>query len=400
MKKTLIILILFSLFKPEGESANLSPQAQISLLTCSSGTEIYSYFGHSAIRVNDPVNKLDQVYNYGVFSFETPNFIWRYCKGETYYTIADESMRSFMQAYYEEKRDVYEQVLNYNPSERQALYNALIENNKPENRVYLYKHFSDNCATRIRDQLEKAAGGKLKYDTLSDKPYTYRQLLDQFLPGNSWSGFGIKLALGIPCDRKTTFSQKMFLPAYLQSDMAKAVLVMDGDNLPFSQPMVTLFKAPATIEGFSLFSPAMVVLVFLAAVLGLSLWEYKINKRWIWLDFIVYLSFGIAGLILGFLCFFSILEATGWNLNLIWAMPTHFIFAFLLLFRPLREKLSWYVKLTTIILCLFLISMAFLPQTFHWLVIPLSFTLLLRSGGIELFRQTFSKILKTSHRSL
>ncbi len=383
MKKTLIILILILLMKPDGKTEILSPLAQISLLTCSSGTEIYSYFGHSAIRVSDPENHLDRVYNWGVFSFETPNFIWRYCKGETYYTIADESMRSFMRTYYEEKRDVYEQVLNYNPEEKQALYNALLENNKPENRVYLYKHFSDNCATRIRDQLENAAGGKLKYDTLSDKPYTYRQLLDQCLPGNSWSGFGIKLALGIPCDRKTTFSQKMFLPPYLEVDMAKAVIVRDDGNVPFTEPVKVLYKAPVIQEGFSLTSPVMIVMLFFGAVLGLSIWEDKIKKRWIWLDFIVYLSLGIAGVILGFLCFISILEATGWNLNLIWAMPTHFIYAFLLLFKPLREKLAWYVKLTTIILCLFLITMAFLPQTFHWLVVPICLIPLIRNGGIQ-----------------
>lgn len=393
MKKTLTILILFFLFRPDGKTADLSPQAQVSLLTCSSGTEIYSYFGHSAIRVNDPVNKFDQVYNYGVFSFETPHFIWRFCKGETYYTLEEQSMRSFMREYYEEKRDVYEQVLNYNPAERQALYNALVENNKPENREYLYKHFSDNCATRIRDQFEKAAGGRLKYDTLSDKPYTFRQLLDQCLPGNSWSGFGIKLALGIPCDRKTTFSQKMFLPPYLEADMAKAVIMRDDDKVPFAQSVKILYKAPPIHEGFSLTSPAMVVLMFFLIVLILSIWEHKNNKRWIWLDFIVYLSLGIAGLILGFLCFISILEATGWNLNLIWAMPTHFIYAFLLIFKPLREKLSWYVKLTTIILCLFLISMAFLPQTFHWLVIPICLIPLIRNGGIKFVHHLALRVL-------
>lgn len=400
MKKILIFLTVFFLFEPYGETANLSPQAQISLLTCSSGTDIYSYFGHSAIRIMDPENKLDTVYNYGVFSFEAPNFIWRYCKGETYYTLADQSMRSFMQEYYEEKRDVYEQVLNYTPAEKQALYNALLENNKPENRVYLYKHFSDNCATRIRDQFEKAAGGKLNYDTLGDKPYTYRQLLDQCLPGNSWSGFGIKLALGIPCDRKTSFSQKMFLPSYLEADMAKASIVRDGSNVPFAQPMKTLYKAPVIHEKFDPTFSAMVVLTFFLIVLILSIWEYKIKRRWIWLDFMVYLSLGIAGLILGFLCFFSILEATGWNLNLIWALPTHFIYAFLLLFKPLRDKLRWYVKLTTIILCLFLISMAFLPQTFHWLVVPICLIPLIRNEGIQFIHQTASRMLKTSVRSI
>jgi hypothetical protein len=154
-----------------------------------------------------------------------------------------------------------------------------------------------------------------------------------------------------------------------------------------------LYKAPVVHEGFDPTSPAMVVLMFLAAILGLSLWEYRINKRWIWLDFIVYLSLGIAGLILGFLCFISILEATGWNLNLLWALPTHFIYAFLLLFKPLREKLSWYVKLTTIILCLFLISMAFLPQTFHWLVVPICLIPLIRNGGIKLVHHLALRVL-------
>ena len=396
MKRALLILILFCFISPKGEAASLSPQTEISLLTCSAGTEIYSYFGHNAIRVKDPGTSTDIVFNYGVFSFDTPNFVWRFCKGETDYMLAAQSMRSFMQSYYEEKRDVYEQVLNFTPAERQTLYDALIENNRPENRIYRYKHFSDNCATRIRDQFEKALGGRLKYNTETDQPLTYRQLLDQCLPGNSWSGFGIKLALGIPCDMKTTYSEKMFLPGYLEKDMADAVVVRDEGEVPFSRPRTTLYKATPIDEGFSFTSPAMSVGAFFLFTLGFSIIEYRRKRRMIWLDFLVFFAFGIAGLILGFLCFYSILEATGWNLNLIWALPTHFIFALLLLIKPLRDKLSWYIKFTTILICLFLISMAFLPQTFHWLVIPLCITLLLRSGGIEFFRQTTSRILKTS----
>ena len=162
MKITLLILIIFFFISPKGEAADLSPQAEISLLTCSAGTEIYSYFGHSAIRIKDPRTGIDLVFNYGVFSFETPHFVWRFCKGETDYLLAVQSMKSFMQEYYEEQRDVYEQILNFTSLERQSLYNALIENNKPKNRLYRYKHFSDNCSTRIRDQFERALGGNMK----------------------------------------------------------------------------------------------------------------------------------------------------------------------------------------------------------------------------------------------
>jgi hypothetical protein len=387
MKRTLLILTLIFSLLPKGEAAELSPQAEISLLTCSAGTEIYSYFGHSAIRVKDPGRGIDSVFNYGVFSFETPHFVWRYCKGETDYSIGVQSIKSFMEEYYEDQQDVYEQKLNFTPPEKQSLYNALVENNKPENRIYRYKHFSDNCATRIRDQFEKALGGRLKYNTKNDEPLTYRQLLDQCLPGNSWSGFGIKLALGIPCDRKSTFSEKMFLPPYLERDMANAVVVRDEGEIPFARPITTLYKANPIKEGFDFTSPAMTIGLIFLLTLGISILEFKRMKRMIWFDFLIFISFGIAGLILGFLCFFSTLEATGWNLNLIWALPTHFIFAFLLLVKPLREKLSWYLKYTTIILCLFLISMVILPQTFHWLVVPLCLILLLRTGGIAFFCQ-------------
>ncbi len=380
MKRILAIFFLFFCILIEGKSVTLSPQAQTSLLTCSAGTEIYSYFGHSAIRVSDPAQNLDTVFNYGVFSFETPHFVWRFCKGETDYMLAVQSMKSFLETYYEERRDVYEQVLNLTLEEKQKLFDSLLDNYKPENRYYRYNHFLDNCATRIRDQFEKATDRKLVYNTSSDKPLTFRQMLDEALPDNSWSGFGIKLALGVPCDRKTTFPEKMFLPAYLQKDMTGASLDRPEGKVPFTQPVQTIYKAPQLKQEFSFTSPAMVVFYFFFATLILSIREYQLKRRFVWLDFIVYLTFGIAGLILGFLCFYSQLEATGWNLNLLWALPTHFVYAFLLFVPALRDKLSWYPKITTYVLLAFLVTMYFLPQTFHWLVIPLSLTLLLRSA--------------------
>jgi len=383
MKRILIFFcVIFGLFT-EGKSTTLSPEAQISLLTCSAGTEIYSYFGHSAIRVKDTTQNLDYVFNYGVFSFDTPHFVWRFCKGETDYMLAVQSMKSFLDTYYEERRDVYEQVLNLTPEEKQKLFDSLIENYKPENRYYRYNHFLDNCATRIRDQFEKATDGKMAYDTSINQPLSFRQMIHAALPDNSWSGFGIKLALGVPCDRKTTFAEKMFLPAYLQKDMASASLLRSDGKVPFSQPLQTLYKAPSLSQDFSLTSPAIVMMLFFLITLILTIREYQLKKRFLWLDFFVYLSFGIGGLILGFLCFYSKLEATGWNLNLLWALPTHFIYAFVLFMPSLKDKLNWYPKIITYILLAFLVSMFFLPQTFHWLVIPLSLTMLLRSAGIS-----------------
>src|ERR1035437_4322395 len=255
--KKLVLLVIFSLVLfPKAYSIQLSDEAKISLLTCSSGDEIYSYFGHSAIRINDPKSGIDSVFNYGAFSFYSPNFIWRFVKGETDYMLAGERMPSFMSSYYQEQRTVYEQVLNILPSEKQSLFDALVENMKKENCVYRYRHFSDNCSTRARDQFEKCVNHQLQYDTSKDTKLTFRQLVDQCVSGNSWNGLGIKLALGIPADKTTTFSQKMFLPDYLQRSMAGAKVIRSGEKAPFAMPVTTLFAAKPLEQGSMLTSPA------------------------------------------------------------------------------------------------------------------------------------------------
>ncbi len=378
--KTLALLAIFLLILfPKAYSAQLSPESQISLLTCAPGDEIYSYFGHSAIRINDPQSGIDFVFNYGVFSFGAPHFAWRFAMGETDYILAGERMPSFMASYREEQRSVYEQVLNISQSEKQSLFDALIENAKEENRVYRYRHFSDNCSTRVRDQLEKCVNHQIQYDISKDTKKSFRDLVDECVPGNSWNGFGIKLALGIPADRITTYSQKMFLPDYLMNSMANAKLMRDGAGVPFALPRTTLFEAKPIPSGFSLTSPAVVVNLFFLIVGVFTFIEFRRKKRMFWLDFLVFFSTGFAGILLSFLCFISISEATGWNLNLVWALPTHFIFAFLWLVPALQPKLEWYLKFTAGSVLLFLVTMIFLPQTFHWLVVPLCLSILMRS---------------------
>jgi hypothetical protein len=392
--KTLALLSILSMsLIQESYSIQLSPEARISLLTCAPGDEIYSYFGHSAIRINDSLNRIDYVFNYGVFSFDAPNFIWRFVKGETDYMLAGQRTASFIDSYREEKRSVYESVLNISKSEKQSLFDALMENARKENRVYRYRHFSDNCATRVRDRFEVCANRQLQYDTLKDTKLSYRNLIDQYVPDNSWNGFGIKLALGIPADRITTYSQKMFIPDYLLKSMTGAFVKKDGEAIPFLMEQNTLVGAKPVKTSFSLTSPYVVVNMVLLIVGIMTFLESRRNKRMIILDFMVFFSFGVAGILLSFLCFFSLLEATGRNLNLIWALPTHLIFSILWLIPSLRTKLNWYLKLTSVILVFFLIAMIFLPQTFHWLVVPLCLIILLRSASGQL--QEVSRKLKT-----
>jgi hypothetical protein len=324
----------------------------------------------------------DIVFNYGVFDYMAPHFYWRFAKGETDYQLAAWSMGTFMREYQEDKRKVIEYELMLTPSERESLYESLVENYKPENRLYRYNHFDDNCSTRVRDQLEKAVGGNIKYDTSGDERLSFRNLIDRYIQDNSWGGLGIKLALGIPTDRLANFSQKMFLPDYLGNDMARAQVIREGIASPLTKPALVIFEAPAVMHAFSLTSPAVVILFFLVLVLALTFLERKKKKRFIWLDVFIFMAFGVAGMILFFTTFISVMPSAKWNLNLIWAFPVHFLVGILWMFPSLRPKLNWYVRLTAIVTTLFLISIYFLPQTFHWLVVPLCLILLMRTGTI------------------
>jgi hypothetical protein len=204
-------------------------------------------------------------------------------------------------------------------------------------------------------------------------------MIDRYVKGNSWSGLGIKLALGNPTDRVTTFSEKMFLPDYLGNDMAQAVVIRNGKESPLIVTKSMIVEAPPLDQSFSVTSPVVVILFFFFLVLVLTIWERRRNKRLIWLDVVVFFSFGIAALILYFTTFISVMTWTKWNLNLIWAWPTHFLLAILWMFPKMRTGLNWYIRLTTAVLVLFLLSMYYLPQTFHWLVVPICLIMVMRT---------------------
>jgi bisphosphoglycerate-independent phosphoglycerate mutase (AlkP superfamily) len=82
----------------------------------------------------------------------------------------------FMVEYITSGRSVTEQVLNFTLEEKNRLYNALVENYKPENRYYAYDFFRDNCATRVRDMLELAAGRPVFSTQYAAGNPTYRKL--------------------------------------------------------------------------------------------------------------------------------------------------------------------------------------------------------------------------------
>ncbi len=180
---------------------NLSDSSRISLLTCSSGNELYSIFGHSAIRVSDPIRSLDIVFNYGTFDFYDPNFYPNFVRGHLNYILSVSPYREFKQSYVEEGRWIWEQRLNINLNEKQHLFDSLLINYRPENRYYPYDFFGDNCATRIRDIFVKRVSREITFDYSSfEKGKSFRQLLMPNLARSQWAKLGINLLLGLPAD--------------------------------------------------------------------------------------------------------------------------------------------------------------------------------------------------------
>ena len=156
------ILSFFLLLPSAGQApANSNDSIRLSLLTCAPGEEIYSLFGHTAIRYENPSQGIDAVFNYGLFSFNTPNFIFRFSLGETDYQLGVTDYEHFAAEYAFYGRSVWQQTLNLTDEEKTKLIQLLQENYRPENRVYRYNFFYDNCATRPRDKIEESIAGKV-----------------------------------------------------------------------------------------------------------------------------------------------------------------------------------------------------------------------------------------------
>ena len=238
MKRTILLLILgvFCAFNMKAQRAD---SIRISLLTCASGGEIYSLFGHTAIRYENFTRNIDAVFNYGMFNFNAPNFILRFALGETDYQLGATNYEHFVAEYNYLGRDVWQQTLNLTPDEKEHLFNLLQENYRPENREYRYNFFYDNCATRPRDQIEKAIDGSLRYaDNMTDNDtgVSFRDLLHKYSEGHPWSRFGMDMCMGSEADKPINRRLMMFVPFYVQEYFNTAQII---DKEGKARPLVS-----------------------------------------------------------------------------------------------------------------------------------------------------------------
>ncbi len=373
MKKIALpfILIFLLAFSFQGSAVNLSEAAEISVLTCGPSKQVHALYGHTAIRVQDPQQMLDVVFNYGVFSFNAPNFVYRFAKGKTDYLLAAEKYDDFYESYIQSGRRIDEQVLNLKQTEKQQMLDFLIWNAQPENREYRYNFFFDNCATRVRDMIESQVEGELVYAEGTGLDWTFRKHVNEYQKVLPWINFGIHLTLGSPSDETATRWEEMFLPDFILKHFATAQII-DGDvSRPLVKSTRLVYDSGMKEAEWNPLSPGVVLTVLLLVVLLESYRQFKNRQVSDWLDYGLLFVTGLIGLVLLWFVTFSEHPAMQTNYNLWWAVPSNLPFMFLWMVKKWRPALLWYWKALAVWLMLFFLFNFIIPQTF-----PLGFYLI------------------------
>ena len=387
-----IIFIFFCLFFSVQLFAQITDQTdscriQVSLLTCTPGAELYSTFGHSALRIVDSTKGTDLIYNYGTFDFDDPNFYSKFVRGKLLYFVSVEQFQDFRAAYEYEKRGITEQILYLSYDKKQKLITALEENAKEENKYYKYDFVRDNCTTRLRDIIEKFSDTPYITKPLVAGTTTFRELIHSYLDksGQSWSKLGIDILLGAPLDHKLSTKEIQFLPDYLlkglDSTMVPGYMTYIGYQISLVIEKKVILETSLSPETPSVLSPLVIfsVLFLLITVLSFSR-SPGIQIALNIFDKIFFFLCGILGVLILFMWFGTDHYTCRNNFNLAWALPTH-LFIVAISFQKNRVKKYFRVVfwLTTILLlCWF-----FLPQQMNHALFPVVGMVFVRSFFIS-----------------
>ncbi len=327
---------------PRPDSTATTDSIEVSLLTFYPGDEIFEVFGHSEILVTKGKNAY--FFNYGVFDFNSPNFLGRYIMGETDYMCA--IMPPTLDGGIKPGRKIIKQDLNLTPEQAQQMLDMLLTNARRENCVYRYRHFSDNCSTRPRDIIEKAIGQEIDYskcDYVVGK--TLRQIMTYYTRNYPWEQFGIDLALGAACDTVVDARTQTFVPLFLMNaisnvevdngngpeKLVKATnVVMEGDDDGLVLPPTPWYLHPLTV--------AIALLIF-TVIISYQNWKHRKVSRWY--DTLLFTVAGLAGCVIFFVEFISTHEAVLPNYNILWLHPLLLLLAILPWIKRAKKPLRW-----------------------------------------------------------
>ena len=277
-------------------------------------------FGHTAVRVVDSELGIDHSYNYGTFDYGDPLFVPHFIQGNLNYFLSVVSFPAAIRHYSRvENRTVIEQRLDLSQSEKQSLLRYLALNALPENREYRYDFLYDNCSTRVLDALDSVLVLQLP-DGIPD--HSFREMLNPYLQKRRAVKAGIDLSFGSEVDQLPSRRQQSFLPDALMDLLDNTVVESDGITRPLVARKDTLFTAVAPESR----TPWLFIAGWL--LVGIQLVLTILRPRGsLLLDLIVFAVVGLAGCLLVYMWFGTRHTVTAWNINLLWAAPTHLLYA-------------------------------------------------------------------------
>lgn len=378
MKRMFFIILLISVFSFTRVFSQSSNDTIAYLITCGPGTETYSIYGHSALRIAIPEKHSDIIYNWGVFDTSTKFFAWKFAKGRLDYMLDTEITKGFLQSYFFEQRYIYSQRINIDSKELRKLTELINENLRPENIKYRYDFFYDDCSTRIRDLLEKSIGDKLKYPPPeSGRIPTFRDMVAKYQNPYPWLKLGVDLIMGSTADKKARFRDRMFLPIDMKDELSKSVVQRSEKRIPLLQnPVVLLnFEPPSVKQNFFISPSCIFTLVIILIIILTALLKNMKAVRVI--DIIIYSVFSLLSILMIFFNFFTDHLQMTWNLNIIWLNP--FIIVCLAMLLLNKTGTLWY-RIVFYITAGFIVIHYILPQEFNIGFILLAIILLIRSS--------------------
>ena len=304
--KRISFLILFLTITATsfGQNILLSKDAHVSVITCGTGNESYSLFGHTAIRVQDNTNAVDVVYNYGAFDFNTPNFVMKFTKGDLQYFAVAHSFADFMNEYQYEKRSVYEQELKIPLELKQKLFDNLNTSLASGESYYTYKFIDKNCTSMVVAIINKTLNTTAivkKEDTDS----TYRSILYPYFYGHFYEKLGTSIIFGKKVDQLGT---QLFLPFELQKSLKK----VSFQNHPLAPENKTLLEFKKETP-FSWWNNPYTYFLFLFLIVF-------INKKSVTLFYLSIIA--VIGVFFTFVGFYSQHLELGYNYNILLFNPT------------------------------------------------------------------------------
>lgn len=347
------LLLLFGLFTSSHLIAQDSSKAalQISILTCAPGEDVYTAWGHTAIRIIDSSKQTDIVYNFGTFDFNTPNFLLEFIKGNLNYFLSADNFQNFILEYQYYGRSIKEQVLVLSDVEKINWQNALLKNLEGNNRYYLYNFITDNCTTRVKDGFYQFANTQVP--TTNIKSFRTHVVEAPYQQGIPWIGLGIDVLLGAVSDQAPTALQAGFLPdLFFEQLAAQASYIASTQNYDFTKTVPVQPTDPV---------------YYIIGLIMVYLFVGKWNTRWTVIaakiiDVSLLVIYGAGGLLLVYMIVFSLHTACHNNFNIAWIHPFYFI---ALIFYFIKPIWAGYLGRLFIIATIGLILISYwLPQSF------------------------------------